>query len=227
MPNPVSEISAVIESLNIGLPKKEIFRGAEVTTGICKVPVSGPLHLNRTGFEGDGVADLRHHGGPDKAVCVYSGSHYNYWEDVLGVELPHAAFGENLTVSNMEEDQVCIGDIFQAGTALVQVSQPRQPCKTLAARYGRNDLVKLVVESGRTGFYFRVLKEGVVEKGTTIILREREPHNITVSFANYAFHYDKHNHERLREVLAVEALSGSWKQSFRKLLESSNRSGDD
>jgi len=227
MPKPVSGISSEIESLNIGLPKKEIFQGVEITTGICKSPVSGPLRLTRTGFEGDGVADQIHHGGPDKAVCVYSSGHYAYWEDVLGMKLPHAAFGENMTVSNMEEDQVCIGDIFQVGTALVQVSQPRQPCKTLAARYGRKDLVKRVVDSGRTGFYFRVLEEGVAEKGTAIIVKERDPHQITVSFANHVFHHNKHNRKMIMQVLAVEALSTSWRQSFVKLLENTNPSERD
>ena len=154
-----------MESLNTGLPKKEIFYGREIITGICKQPVTGPLRLGRLGFEHDGVGDLKHHGGEDKAVCVYSLEHYPYWEDVLGIKLPAAAFGENLTVSDLREDDICIGDVFELGTALLQVSQPRQPCRTLAARYGRDDLVKLVADSGRTGFYFRVLKEGIVQKG--------------------------------------------------------------
>ncbi len=157
----------IVESLNIGLPKKEIFHGREIITGICKQPVTGRLHLERSGFEGDGVGDLKHHGGNDKAVCVYSLEHYPYWEDVLGIKLPAAAFGENLTVSDLKEEDICIGDIFELGTALLQVSQPRQPCRTLAARYGRDDLVKLVADSGYTGFYFRVLKEGIVEKGAS------------------------------------------------------------
>ena len=150
----------IVESLNIGLPGKEFFYGKEIITGICKKPAGGPLRLGRFGFEHDGVGDLKHHGGSDKAVCVYSLDHYAHWEDVLGIKLPAAAFGENLTVSNMHEDDICIGDIFHLGTALVQVSQPRQPCRTLAARYGRDDLVKLVADSGRTGFYFRILDLG-------------------------------------------------------------------
>ncbi|MEW6714907.1 MAG: MOSC domain-containing protein [Nitrospirota bacterium] len=212
-------MTAVVESLNIGLPQKEIFHGKEVTTGICKAPVLMPLRLIKTGFENDGVADLKHHGGEDKAVCVYSKAHYPYWEDVLGISLSPAAFGENLTVSDLLEDKVCIGDIFQIGTALVQVSQPRQPCKTLAARYGRNDMVKLVVDSGRTGFYFRVLKEGIVEKGMILILKERNYPKVTVSFTNYIYHHDRTNCEAIKDILAVPALSESWRQSFQKILE--------
>jgi len=207
----------IIQSLNTGLPQKEIFHGREIITGICKQPVAGPLRLGRLGFERDGVGDLLHHGGVDKAVCVYSLEHYPYWEDVLGTKLPAAAFGENLTVSDLKEDDICIGDVFELGTALLQVSQPRQPCRTLAARYGRDDLVKLVADSGRTGFYFRVLKEGVVEKGAMLILKEKDPRKITISFANHIYHKDRKNCEGIEKVLAVPALSASWQKSFQEL----------
>ncbi len=207
----------IVESLNIGLPKKEIFSGKEVITGICKKPASGPLKLKFSGFEGDGVGDLKHHGGSDKAVCVYSFDHYPYWEDTLGIKLPVAAFGENLTVSNLDEDDICIGDILQLGTALLQVSQPRQPCRTLAARYGRDDLIKLVVDSYYTGFYFRVLEEGIVEKGEELILAKRDSLHISVSFANHVYHHDRKNCNAIEKVLAVPALSASWQKSFREL----------
>ena len=209
----------IIRSLNTGKPKKEIFNGKEVNTGICKKPVSGPVKLNRRGFEGDGVADLKHHGGDDKAVCAYSVDHYPYWEEVLGIKLPVAAFGENLSVSDLHEDDVCIGDIFQMGTAIVMVSQPRQPCRTLAARYGRSDMVKMVADSGRTGFYFKVMREGTVESGNKLILMERDSNNVTVFFANRILHHDKKNLEGIEKLLAVPALSKSWRESFRKLKE--------
>ena len=207
----------VVESLNIGLPKKEIFYGKEIITGICKQAVTGPLRIGRFGFEHDGVGDLKHHGGDDKAVCVYSLDNYPYWADALGIKLPVAAFGENLTVSNLNEDDICIGDVFELGTALLQVSQPRQPCRTLAARYGRDDLVKLVADSGRTGFYFRVLKEGVVEKGAMLILKGKDPHGITISFASHTLYHDRKNREAIEKVLAVPALSASWQKSFQEL----------
>lgn len=209
----------VVESLNTGLPKKEIFHGREIITGICKQPVTGPLRLGRSGFERDGVGDMKHHGGEDKAVCVYSLEHYPYWEGVLGIKLPAAAFGENLTVTDLREEDVCIGDVFELGTALLQVSQPRQPCRTLAARYGRDDLVKLVADSGRTGFYFRVLQEGIVKKGARLKLKEKDPGGITISFANHTFHHDRKNCEAIEKVLAVPALSASWQKSFQELKE--------
>ncbi|MBS1235093.1 MAG: 6-N-hydroxylaminopurine resistance protein [Nitrospirae bacterium] len=209
----------IVESLNIGLPKKENFYGKEIITGIRKQPVAGSLHLGKLGFENDGVGDLKHHGGDDKAVCVYSLDHYPYWEDALGIRLPVVAFGENLTVSSLHEDDICIGDIFQLGTAVVQVSQPRQPCRTLAARYGRDDLVKLVVDSGRTGFYFRVLEEGIAEKGAELIFKERDPRSVSVSFANHTYHHDRKNCAGIERVLAVPALSASWQKSFQELKE--------
>lgn len=206
-----------IESLNIGLPKQERFYGREMLTGICKVPVSGPLLLKRLGFEGDGVGDTKHHGGSDKAVCVYSTDHYPYWQEIVGMKLPVAAFGENLSVANLREDDICIGDIFELGTALVQVSQPRQPCKTLAARYGRDDMIRLVVDSGYTGFYLRVLKEGQVEKGSTLILKERDSHRISIAFANHIYHHDNKNCGAIKQVLELPALSESWQRSFQEL----------
>ena len=209
----------VVESLNIGLPKKEVFYGKEITTGMCKRPVSVPLRLKKRGFAGDGVADTKNHGGVDKAVCVYSLDHYPYWEKTLGIRLPAAAFGENLSVSNLAEDTVCIGDVFQLGTAAVQITQPRQPCNTLATRYGRNDLVKLVVTSGFTGFYFRVLQEGIVEMGTSLVLMEKNPQEISVAFANRIFHHDRKNREGIEAVLGVSALSKSWQSSLQRLRE--------
>lgn len=209
----------IVESFNIGLPQKEIFNGRSITTGICKKPVQGPLTLTKFGFEGDGVADLKHHGGVDKAVCAYSVDHYPYWEEVLEITLEYAAFGENLSVSNLHEDDCCIGDVFQLGAATLQISQPRQPCKTLAARYGRNDLIKLVVDSGRTGFYLKVLKEGCVKTDDRLILKEKDSHNVSVSFASHVFHHNNKNRDAIEKVLAVPALSESWKKSFQKLKE--------
>jgi MOSC domain-containing protein YiiM len=209
----------IIQMLNIALPKKELFHGKEFITGMCKKPVTIPLVLTKKGFEGDGVGDVRHHGGSDKAVCVYAIDHYEYWEKTLRRKMPDAAFGENLSVTEMKEDDVCIGDIYRVGMTTVQVSQPRQPCSTLAARYGREDFVKLVVDSGRTGFYFRVLEGGTVKAGDGIFLVEQDPHRVSIAFANSIYHHDRKNREGIEKVLAVPALSESWQKSFLELKE--------
>ncbi len=213
----------IIQSLNIGLPRKELFHGKEFITGISKKPVTIPLRLTKQGFEGDGVGDVKHHGGIDKAVCVYAIENYQYWEKILGRKMPQAAFGENFSMTDMKEDRVCIGDIYRAGTARVQVSQPRQPCSTLAARYGREDFVKLVVDSGRTGFYFKVLEEGMVKAGDSLQLIEQNPRRVSIAFANQIFHHDRKNLEGIEKVLSVSALSESWKKSFLELKDRAQR----
>jgi len=209
----------IIQMLNISLPKKELFHGKEFMTGMCKKPVTIPLVLTKQGFEGDGVGDLKHHGGSDKAVCVYAIDHYEYWEKILRRKMPDAAFGENLSVTEMKEDDICIGDIYRVGMATVQVSQPRQPCSTLAARYGREDFVKLVVDSGRTGFYFRVLEGGRVKASDGIFLVEQDSRRISIAFANRIYHHERKNSEGIEKVLAVPALSESWQKSFQELKE--------
>ena len=205
-------------SLNTGTPRTEHFHGSEVVTGLCKLPVQGQLLLTKTGFAGDGVHDKKHHGGEDKAVCAYSADYYPHWETVLGEKLPPAAFGENLTVAGLREKEIHLGDCFRLGTALLQVSQPRQPCKTLAARYGRNDFVKLVVEAGYTGFYFRVIAEGLAGQNDTLELVTQDPGNVSIAFANRIYHHDRKNREGIARVLAVPALSASWRKSFQELL---------
>ncbi len=207
----------IIQMLNIGLPRKELFHGKEFITGMCKKPVTMPLKLTKQGFEGDGVGDVKHHGGIDKAVCVYAIENYQYWEKILERKMPHAAFGENFSVTDMNEEHICIGDVYRAGTAMVQVSQPRQPCSTLAARYGKEDFVKLVVDSGRTGFYLRVLEEGMVKAGDSLFLVEQDPRRVSIAFANKIFHHDRKNLEGIEKVLSVIALSESWRKSFLEL----------
>ncbi len=209
----------IIKSLNIGLPKNEFFFGKQYLTGICKVPVPGPLRLTTQGFEGDGVGDRKNHGGADKAVCVYSLDHYPYWSRELRITLPDAAFGENFSVEGLREEDVRIGDIYRVGTAVVQVSQPRQPCGTLAARYGRPDFVKVVSDSGRTGFYFKVLTEGMVKAGEPLILTEPDPRAVTIPFANHLWYHDRKNRDGIEKVLSVPALSVSWRKSFLELRE--------
>lgn len=210
--------SAQIVSINVGKPQPLLYEGGEVQSGIVKQETSGPLYLTKLNFEGDGQADLKYHGGPDKAVCVYSWEHYPYWVEKMNRQLGHAAFGENLTVAGMLEPDVCIGDIYQLGEAVVQVTQPRQPCHKLAKLYHLKELPVWVQDSGYTGFYFRVLEEGLVTKEEPIRLLERNRHEISVQFANQIMHHDKHNLEAIERILQVEELSGNWRKTFSKRL---------
>jgi len=210
-------VKALILYLNIGLPQKEVFNDKEVITGFCKKPVAGSIFLGQTGLEGDGVGNTKFHGGSDKALCLYSFDHYPYWQEWLGIELQPPAFGENLTVQNMKEETVCIGDIFTVGSAVIQVSQPRQPCATLGARYGAMDLIKEVIRTGFTGFYCRVIQTGYIAQGEAIELQQRDATGVSIAFANRILHHLKKDRQGIEKVLSVSSLSASWKESFEEL----------
>ena len=203
-------------SLNIGLPKEVTYGGKVIHTGINKKQVKEPVYLSFVKFNGDGQADLVHHGGVDKAVCVYTGDHYPYWEKELNQDLVYGAFGENITVSDMREEDVCIGDTFQIGEAVVQVTRPRQPCFKLAKKYNIPKLPLYFQETGYTGFYFRVLKEGWVSSVDTLKRLQSDPKGVSVAFANRIMHKEKQNIEGIKRILEVNALSSSWRKSFEK-----------
>lgn len=210
---------AEIVSLNTGKPAPLMYKNKEVASAIRKLPVTEAVFLSRSNFDGDEQADLVNHGGRDKAVCVYPYEHYPYWESELGTRLEMGAFGENLTTRGLLETEVCIGDIYLLGEAAVQISQPRQPCYKLAARYGAQDMPLKVQETGYTGFYFRVLQEGKVSCADRLILEQRHPMGITISFANRIKYIDKENQDSISSILAVEALSDSWRASLSKRLQ--------
>lgn len=156
-------------------------RGDEILTGIFKEPVSGPIALSRLNLAGDEQADLSVHGGPDKAVYAYPSEHYPSWrEELPDLNLPWGAFGENLTTAGLMENNVCIGDEFQIGTAVLRVSQPRLPCYKLAIRLGRPDVIKRFMKSGRSGIYFSVVEEGVLQTGDGIKYLRSDEHKIKV-----------------------------------------------
>ncbi|WP_420799719.1 MOSC domain-containing protein [Paenibacillus mesophilus] len=221
-------MSIRIVSLNVGKPQSFIYKGTDVPTGIFKKPADeGPIALSALNFEGDGQADLVNHGGLDKAICVYSYEYYAYWEQELRRKLDYGAFGENLTVLGMTEDQVCIGDIYAIGNVRLRVTQPRQPCHKLAKKYDLPELPLLVQNTGYTGFYMRVLTPGLFDRTLPLTLERRHPHGITVAYANTIKHHDKHNLEGIQALLAVEELSRNWRVSFEKRLAGNEPSADE
>ncbi|WOD40261.1 MOSC domain-containing protein [Nodosilinea sp. E11] len=164
------------------------------TTGFFKTPVEGERWLSLTNLAGDGQADLKNHGGLDKAVLAYSGDHYNYWRSQLDrPDLPPGAFGENFTIVGQTEATVCVGDVYQIGEARVQVSQPRQPCWKLSRRWRVADLALQVKANGRTGWYFRVLQAGLVQPGLEVLLCDRPFPQWTIARANQIMHHDRDN----------------------------------
>jgi len=189
------------------------------TSGIFKAPVEGALRLSSLGFSGDVQADLNVHGGPDKAACVYSATHYPDWQRTLATDrFTFGAFGENLTIEGLDERLVCVGDVWSLGDAIVQVSQPRQPCWKLARKWRRRTLTEEVVSSGRTGWYSRVLREGSVAAGATLSLVERLHPEWTIAAANLVMHQREGDTAALARV---GALSASWRHTLERRLQAS------
>ena len=209
-------MSGVLTTLQVGQTSALRSGGKVVPSAFVKCRVVGPVWLSELGLGGDEQADLKAHGGPDKAVCVYPGEHYAYWEERLARALPEAAFGENFTTRGLTENTVHIGDIFEVGEATVRVSQPRQPCFKLAARHEEPKLALWVQETGRTGFYLRCLEPGWVAPDQTVTLVERSPHGVTVAEANRVMYHDKDDAAGTERLLAVPELSGSWRKTLEK-----------
>ncbi|PRS20110.1 MOSC domain-containing protein [Bacillus safensis] len=207
-----------IEGIQVGQPIITYANGKEIKTAINKKRIHEPVYLSQINFEGDGQGDLIHHGGYDKAVCVFPYDHYAYFEQFLGIPLQEAAFGENVTVRKLVETNVHIGDVFQLGDAFVEVSQPRQPCVKLSVKHGNMKLVKEVQKTGYTGFYLRVLKEGMVPPDASLVLVEKASHQITVHEVNEV-KYRQTSPERLKAVLEVEALADVVRKSLEKRIQ--------
>lgn len=162
-------------SVNTGEARTIKWRGSEVSTGIFKFPVEQPIYLGNEDVENDSVIDRRYHGGIDKACYLYSADHYSFWKNLYPeLEMPWGMFGENITVEGLEETQVNIGDTFEIGDAIVQATQPRQPCFKLEFRFPESDIVRQFVDSGFAGVYVRVLKIGHVKTGDELKLVEKK-----------------------------------------------------
>ncbi len=207
-------------SVNVGLPREVEWKGRTVTTGIFKEPAAGRVRLRRLNLDGDGQADLAVHGGRDKAVYAYPVEHYDYWRRQLPeMDLPFGMFGENLTIEGLFEDEVNIGDRFLIGSALVMVTQPRMPCYKLGLKFGRDDIIKQFLESGRSGFYLAVIEEGEIAAGDRIELIARDENNVKVSDIVRLYARDKYDVESLRRATRVEALPKDWRDYFAQRLE--------
>ena len=212
-------------SVNISMPRDIEHENKAVTTGIFKAPVDGRIMLRRLNLEGDGQADLWGHGGAFRAVYAYPFENYAYWEHELGRgDFTLGQFGENFTVEGMLDDEICIGDVFRIGDALVEVSQPRIPCYKLAIKMGSDGFQNRFLKSGRVGFYLRVLEEGEVGAGDAIELVRRDPRRLTVSKVSNLLFFDKDDLEATRQALQIPALSHGWKGSFQERLAKAERS---
>jgi len=194
----------------------------EVTTGIFKEPVDHRVKMRTLNLDGDRQADLSVHGGSDKAVYVYPSEHYVYWKQQLpNKELRWGMFGENFTTEGLQEDDINIGDQLRIGAARVMVTQPRMPCYKLAVKFGRDDILKMFLHSGRTGFYFAVLKEGEVGAGDKIEFIEHDKNNVAVADITRLYVSEKDNIELMRRAVKVKALPEGWRGYFLHQMEKS------
>ena len=209
-----------LTSVNTGGPRDIDVNGDVVRTSIWKSPREGRVRVAGVNLDGDEQSDLSVHGGTYKAVYVYPSEHYAYWHGELpGVDLPCGVFGENLTTEGLLERGVCIGDRIAIGSAEFQVTQPRQPCFKLGIRFGRGDMLRRFVASGRSGFYVSIVAEGDVGRGDTIRITQRAAGSISVAdiFSMRMGH--EASPELLRRAASLAALPPSWREHFHSRLE--------
>lgn len=215
-------------SIQVGMPAN--YGRADATdphnrpwrTGYFKTPVAEKVFVGQSGIAGDGQADLENHGGIDKAVLAYSAEHYPLWREELHIaEMPPGGFGENLTIAGLDEASVCVGDVWQCGPVVFEVSQPRQPCWKTSRRWRIDDLSRRVIASGRSGWYLRVLTEGEIEAGIEIVLVKRVHPQWTVARANEVLYHRKDDLAAAEELANLPELALSWREIFLARLERS------
>ena len=208
-------------SVNVGLPRNIEWKGRTVHTAIWKAPVRGRCRVGRLNLDGDGQGDLAGHGGEQRAVFVYQIESYRYWQKQLRrSDFVHGQFGENFTIEGLPDDAVRIGDRYQIGSALFEVTQPRVTCYRVGIRMNEPRMPALLTSSGRPGFYLRVLQEGEVGPGDEIVQVGEAKERMTVAEINALLYSPDHARDRLERALRIEALSPGWRSSFEALLQS-------
>lgn len=209
-------------SVNVGLPKNVLFNGQIITTAIFKDPVNSPIILRKLNLDGDKQADLTVHGGIDKAVYSYPEEHYYYWRKQFpNMDLGWGMFGENFTTEGLLEDAVNVGDQFQIGSAKLVATQPRMPCYKLGVRFGRMDVIRKFMTSGRPGIYFKVLTEGEIKIDDKIKLIKRDKNNVTVKdiVTLYITRNNTDNIETMRRATKIRDLPEGWRSEFQQKIE--------
>ncbi|OAN56078.1 MOSC domain-containing protein [Sphingobium sp. TCM1] len=209
----------IVEALLVGRPVP--FRGEDYSA-IAKRPVDGPVRIGWDGLEGNAVADRIHHGGWDKAIHLYPQDHYDWWRQARPdhplLDAP-GAFGENIASRGMTEEDLCLGDRFSLGSAIVEVSHGRQPCWKLDHRFGARDVMATIVRTGRCGIYFRVIREGEAEAGTRMALLDRPLPQWSVArlFRLLIGGGHKADPDAVRALAGMDVLAEAWRERARKL----------
>ncbi len=206
-------------SINISEPKKIIFNGKELITSIYKTPVNKEVEVGQLGIEGDRQADLQVHGGYDKAVYAYSHTHYSHWSDIMKKSFGEFGLvGENLTIDNFDENDVFIGDEYQIGTTLLQISQPRIPCYKIGIKMNSREFPKLFSQSGLLGSYMRVKETGSINIGDSVELSKRDDSSMSIFEISQLLFVDLKNIEGMKRAIGLKYLSEEIKEKFRERL---------
>jgi MOSC domain-containing protein YiiM len=214
-------MSMTLISVNVALPADVPHGDRSVMTGIFKRPVAGVVTVHKLNLEGDGQADLVHHGGESKAVYAYAREHYDYWQQALDrSDLGYGTFGENLTIAGLDEATLCVGDQLAIGDTLFSITQPRVPCFKLGIRLGDPNVPRQFAESLRTGVYLRVLREGSVTAGDAVQVVSREPRRLSIRSLFDAFLKpgNADARELLKQALDVTGLSPEWRKHITQRL---------
>ena len=206
-------------SVNVGLAREVVAGDRLVRTSIFKSPVDGRIAIRNHNLSGDEQSDPSVHGGRFKAIYAYPHEHYAFWREQLpGIDLHPGHFGENLTIEGLLEGDAHIGDRLRIGSAELVVTQPRMPCFKLGIRFGRADMVKRFLASRRSGFYLSVAVEGDVASGDAIAVVERHRAAVSIPELLRLYLNESVEPDRLREVIAIPALSDAWRTDLQKLL---------
>ena len=210
----------IVVSTNIGEPRHIVRNGVKTKTGIYKKPVNHPIYLGKEVVHGDEVSNRKVHGGEFKACYLFGEENYRYWEELYpDLNWHYGMIGENLTITNLDETKLIIGDIYKLGTALIQITQPREPCATFGTKIGDMQALKHFVKQATPGTYVRVLEEGPVTTGDTMELVQSTYNSISISdFFNLIFDRDK-NQEHLRLIMDNDALPQSKRDKLRIFIE--------
>ena len=205
-------------SINVGAIREVPWKGTFVTTGIFKSPVAGPVRLRPLNLDGDGQADPRYHGGPDRAVYIYPAEHYDFWKTELNkADLPWGSFGENFTTLGLSEADVQIGDHIRVGSVVLMATQPRLPCYKLGIRFGDSEIIKRFMDTEACGIYTAVVKEGTVAAGDEIEIVSRTRNSMSIVELRRIYISPVPTSE-LRRVLSLAALSSDWRHQFEERL---------
>lgn len=223
-PGPLSESPpdagrspGAVVAVRVGRVSQQNWNGRELSTAAAKDVVDAPVVVSTTGLAGDEQGDTKHHGGVEKAILAYAQENYEAWR-ADGVQIPEGGFFENLTVTGWPESVVHAGDVFRIGGVLVQVSQPRRPCTTLSARWAMRELPQLIQQTGRSGYYLRVLETGRIQAGDPMTFIRRLDGSVSVAEINRVMNVDRHDREGIDRVLASPELPRKWRTALTRRL---------